>query len=323
MADPPRPDDDARFTLVSASLKLDREHRGLMFYAVSLLNPLHRNANLDAAMTAIKHFVHPETHMPNLVIHITDGIYAFNFMIENPALDYAAAKVKARALGNEWAGNHMTRITDEIGFQPVVFNWSQWQDKRPEEYAEVLEELRDLQAREDCEFRRAFESDVERFVERAIGRRRAEGHDTGETERARVRSFSMLFVLHEATGYILIGRHIVADYLEVVRTTYPDLSTVLEDLGGLPDGAFRLYPGGQLACIEWLQRNRDKLPRTLWGAEGVRPIRIDLETVTTSNHNAFRPFAEIFRKDKFQRAGASHGPSGSKPPLAPGRVNSV
>lgn len=32
-------------------------------------------------------------------------------------------------------------------------------------------------------------------------------------------------------------------------------------------GAFRLYPGGQLKSIEWLQKHRKKLPQSLWGAE--------------------------------------------------------
>ena len=58
-------------------------------------------------------------------------------------------------------------------------------------------------------------------------------------------------------------------------------------------GAFRLYPGGQLKSIEWLQKHRKKLPQSLWGAERVTPIKIEFRHIETSNEYALRTPDEI------------------------------
>ena len=58
-------------------------------------------------------------------------------------------------------------------------------------------------------------------------------------------------------------------------------------------GTSRLYPGGQLKSIEWLQKHRKKLPQSLWGAEGVTSIKIEFRHIETSNEYAPRTPAEI------------------------------
>src|ERR1700679_2187208 len=101
-----------------ASVKLTK-NRGLMFYAVSLLNPLHSHNNLHASMKAIKHIIHPETKRPNIVIHVTDSIYAFNFMTENPELTYEDARTMARAIGQEWVSRNLRGIANQLDVMPV------------------------------------------------------------------------------------------------------------------------------------------------------------------------------------------------------------
>jgi hypothetical protein len=291
-----------QYAIASASVNLAR-NRGLKFYAVSLFNPLHRDANLYASMKAIVSVLQAEAEIPNFAVHITDAIYAFNFMIDNPRLSYDEAKALAREAGNEWANAHMTQVINLLDFQPVVFNWSHWQDKRNEEYTAVLVQLQDLQSSTNETFRAfriAADADVERFVSLSINRRQLKAIETDSTERERIRSLCMQFVLHEAAGYTLIGRHIVDDYMRIVRDTQPRLAAIIESDGGLTDGAFRLYPGGQLKCIEWLQRNGKKLPESLRGAEGISPVKIHLTHSPASNEDVFKNPRIIFVSQQFR-----------------------
>jgi hypothetical protein len=241
---------------------------------------------------------------PNIVIHVTDSIYAFNFMTENPDLTYQDARVMARAAGLDWVNGNLTDILLLLDFIPAIFHWDQWDEKHGEEYVEVLAQLTELQSgdKENLpEFRSAVEVDVDRFVTHTMEKRAANDVETDSPERDRIRRNSLQLVLHENAGYILIGRHIIRDYMDVLRENQPDYATVIEAHGGLMDGAFRIYPGGQLKSIEWLQKNRRKLPQSLWGAERVTPIKIEFRHIETSNENAFRTAEEIEFLDNLKR----------------------
>ena len=292
--DDPKPREPT-YIYTIASIKLSKT-RGLMFYAVSLLNPLHTYNHLDSAIAAMKPFIHPETRRPNVVVHVTDGIYAFNFMTDDPDLSYEDAREMARAAGRKWIKENMFRFVRYLGFVPVVFHWDQWDGKHAQEYDAALAQLSELRRGDNEAFREylnAVDHDVDRFVARTVEKRGAEGSQVDSRELARIRENSLQFVIHENSGYILIGRHIVADYMEVLRAKQPDYATVIEGHGGLMDGAFRLYPGGQLKSIEWLQKNRKKLPQSLWGAERVTPIKIEFRYIETSNEYAYRTPDEI------------------------------
>src|SRR5262249_38089179 len=102
---------------------------------------------------------------------------------------------------------------------------------------------------------------------------------------------SKQFVLHECAGYILIGRHVIADYMAVLDNSEPLAvlaAKTVRERGGLSDGIIRLYPGGHLKSIDWLQKSS-----VVRGAEKISSAKIELTQHITSNALAMRPMHHI------------------------------
>ena len=283
-ADKELPDQDP-VTVASAVIRPSIGNRGLLFYPVSMGNPSHQGSKLYASLGAIKDIKHPDTGLPNLVIHITDAIYAFNYMIRDPSLTYEAARTMAATNGRNWVNENLTIINGELGFLPIVMYWRQWEDIRGTEYRDVLKQLTDMCNPKSPKYSPAFYKKVQEDSEGYIARHTGLSNTGVPEEAKRVRELSEQFVVHECAGYVLIGRHVIEDYLSALANKEPRIEQRIRDTGGLSDGIIRLYPGGgELKAIKWLKSNPP-----IRGAEKVRTVSIVITSNAVSENATLQP----------------------------------
>ena len=279
-------------TVASATLEpaINNNDRGLLFYPVSIENLDQQGTNLYASIGAIKNIVDSRTRVPHLILHITDAIYAFNYMIEDPQLTSEDARARAIAKGAQWVQQNYTIWANEFHqFMPIVMYWRQWDDKHGDEYCQVLKQLTDMCTPAHPTFNKAFYDKVHEDSESYISRHLQLSDDADVAEVKRIRELSEQFVVHECTGYVLIGRHLIGDYLEALKTQEPLMEQTLRQTGSF-ERIYRLYPnGGELKSIKWLRAN----PEIVTGVQKTKTVSINIKEQPLAKDHAFRPLHSV------------------------------